>query len=451
MDHRKQNYTDPWDDQVYGTGNTMPPKSYSGIIALLLILVIFLSGVVSLLSFMNIKLFRQLSEAAREEAPHAPVSFSDLDIQPFPEMTAPTESLTIHSDVSISLNQSPQSIENIPQEGALSLQEIYEKNAPSVVSVICTGPEGSVTGTGVVLSRTGYILTTYFTVHRAESIDVHTHDGRSFQAQLLGGDLLTDLAVLKVDSSDLTPAEFGASGALRVGDAVCAIGDPLGAALGGSLSEGIISAIHTNALSRDFRISLIQSSAVPSTGTPGAGTGTPGTGTITPGTGAGTPGQGSGSASVNWAEIWANISGTATKIFSDIAAFLLNKDNLPIILIGALVLLVLIVILIIANSGKESSTIKMKTIPARTLPAIISATKKLPAPKYLIPDNCPRWLKKIIFWAPVHYNYGDVIISSPKGTEDDVILSAIEKPEELINYLNPIKPEPTEVAGYSAH
>jgi serine protease Do len=269
MDHRKQNYTDPWDDQVYGTGNTMPPKSYSGIIALLLILVIFLSGVVSLLSFMNIKLFRQLSEAAREEAPHAPVSFSDLDIQPFPEMTAPTESLTIHSDVSISLNQSPQSIENIPQEGALSLQEIYEKNAPSVVSVICTGPEGSVTGTGVVLSRTGYILTTYFTVHRAESIDVHTHDGRSFQAQLLGGDLLTDLAVLKVDSSDLTPAEFGASGALRVGDAVCAIGDPLGAALGGSLSEGIISAIHTNALSRDFRISLIQSSAVPSTGTPG--------------------------------------------------------------------------------------------------------------------------------------------------------------------------------------
>lgn len=191
--------------------------------------------------------------------------------------------------------------------------------------------------------------------------------------------------------------------------------------------------------------------APPSTGTPGAGTGTPGTGTITPGTGAGTPGQGSGSASVNWAEIWANISGTATKIFSDIAAFLLNKDNLPIILIGALVLLVLIVILIIANSGKESSTIKMKTIPARTLPAIISATKKLPAPKYLIPDNCPRWLKKIIFWAPVHYNYGDVIISSPKGTEDDVILSAIEKPEELINYLNPIKPEPTEVAGYSAH
>jgi CxxC motif-containing protein len=87
----------------------------------------------------------------------------------------------------------------------------------------------------------------------------------------------------------------------------------------------------------------------------------------------------------------------------------------------------------------------------RTLPAIISVVKKLPAPKYLIPDNCPRWLRKIIFWAPVRYNFGDVIISSPKGTDDDVVLSKIENPEELINYLSPIKPQPTEVASYSAN
>ena len=269
MDHRKQNQIDSWDDQVFGTGNTMPPKNYSGIVALLLILVIFLCGVVSLLSFMNIKLFRQLAENSQPEVPDAPVSFSDLDIQPFPEITDPTEVFSIHSDVSISLNQSPQSVENIPREGGLSLQEIYEKNAPSVVSVISTGEAGSSTGTGVILSRTGYILTTNRTVHHAQTIDVHTYDGRSFAAELLGGDMLTDLAVLKVEAEDLIPAEFGTSGALRVGDQVYAIGDPLGAELGGSLSEGIISAIHANILSRDSRISLIQSSAVPSTGTPG--------------------------------------------------------------------------------------------------------------------------------------------------------------------------------------
>jgi hypothetical protein len=65
MDYPNKNI-DPWDDGVFGTGKTEPPKNHSGIIALLLILVIFLSGIVSLLSFMNIKLFHQLSEQNKQ-------------------------------------------------------------------------------------------------------------------------------------------------------------------------------------------------------------------------------------------------------------------------------------------------------------------------------------------------------------------------------------------------
>lgn len=177
--------------------------------------------------------------------------------------------------------------------------------------------------------------------------------------------------------------------------------------------------------------------------------GTPGTGT--PGTGD----SGAGAVvTVDWTALWDNISTTCSDVFNKCWAFLSDSNNLPFVVGGVFVLLVIIVIIIISCGGSESNAkkaIKMKTLPARTLPAIITAVKKLPAPAYIVPDNCPRWLKKIIFWAPVRYNYGDVIISSPKGADDDVILSKIEKPEELINYLTPIKSQPTEVVGYSAN
>jgi hypothetical protein len=91
------------------------------------------------------------------------------------------------------------------------------------------------------------------------------------------------------------------------------------------------------------------------------------------------------------------------------------------------------------------------TLKARTLPAIITATKMLPAPSFSISKDCPYWLKKLIFWAPVHYNFGDVVISSPKGLRDDLILGKIENPEKLLDYLVPLKPKPTEGVTYSAN
>ena len=128
MDY-KQNH-DPWDDGVYGTGKTEPPKSHSGIIALLLILVIFLSGIVSLLSFMNIKLFHQLSEQSKQLENKSPMGVTDMGIQPMNEDAMPEDvfsSQHIQEDVSLELNRSPQSVENIPTPDALSWQEIYEK------------------------------------------------------------------------------------------------------------------------------------------------------------------------------------------------------------------------------------------------------------------------------------------------------------------------------------
>jgi rod shape-determining protein MreC len=74
-------------------------------------------------------------------------------------------------------------------------------------------------------------------------ITVLLNDDRSFHARVVGDDPISDLAVLAIEATDLTPAEFGNSDALRVGDAVAAIGDPLGLALRGTLTDGIIDPI----------------------------------------------------------------------------------------------------------------------------------------------------------------------------------------------------------------
>ena len=261
MDYRNNKNKDAWDDGVYGTGNTMPPKNHSGIITLLLVLVIFLSGIVSFLSFMNIKLFQELTEKTKQEQLHAPMSFSDTETHPHGvgDATEPSEHPHIQRDVSIHLNQSPQSVENVPQEGTLSWQEIYEKSIPSVVSVLSTGKTGNLTGSGIILSESGFIVTTACIVSDVETITVTLHDGRVFSAQVVGTDPVTDLAVIIVDAEDLIPAQFGDSDALRVGDAVCAIGDHSGIQLGSSMLPGLISAINRDVRFLGKDITLIQS------------------------------------------------------------------------------------------------------------------------------------------------------------------------------------------------
>jgi len=257
MDYRNNKNVDPWDEGVYGTGNTMPPKNHSGIITLLLILVIFLSGIISVLSFLNIRLFQQLTQQ-QEQLEQAPMSFSDTDIQRFP-VQQPDATITLRpgqEDVSLRLHQSPQSVENVPEAGVLSLQEIYEKVIPSLVCVSSATDTGNIAGSGVILSPRGYILTTCRAVSGAETINVTLSDGRSFSALIIGADALTDLAVLYVDAQDLPAAEFGSSDSLRVGDSVTA----MSAQMSGSLAEGIISAI--NRSTPEDGLSLIQSSAL---------------------------------------------------------------------------------------------------------------------------------------------------------------------------------------------
>ena len=169
------------------------------------------------------------------------------------------------------VEESPKSVENRPAEDdrALSLQQIYEKVSPSVASISCILRNGSGTGTGIVMSEDGYVITNYHVIENAQRIDVLLGKNVSYTARLVGGDETTDIAVLKVDAIGLNPAEFGDSDALRVGDAVVAIGDPLGAELRGTMTDGIVSAINRDLNLSGRKMTLIQTNAALNSGNSG--------------------------------------------------------------------------------------------------------------------------------------------------------------------------------------
>ena len=276
MNHRGYNDKNPWDQGIYETGRTRPPKSYGGLIAILLVVVILLSGVISVLGILNVRLFAQLKQAGE----NGKDSFSivsqtgEQEGNPVLSETRGTEPEAVSDPTEVQqppilLNPSPNSYENIPQEGGMSLQQIYLQTIDSVVSVSCSLPGGTSTGTGVILSQDGYIVTNAHVVEDAQSITVMLSDQRSFYATLIGSDAVSDLAVLQVEAADLSPAELGDSDNLRVGDVVVAIGNPLGIELMGTMTDGIISAINRDVTSEGRTMTLIQTNAAMNSGNSG--------------------------------------------------------------------------------------------------------------------------------------------------------------------------------------
>ncbi len=262
MNDRGFPFDSGWDDGVYGTGSTQPPKSHRAVIALLLVTVIFLGGITTAMSILNIRLFRELHRkedaltvayAVQEQATEAP------ETQP-PETQAAESARRATMDIQRGAART---------EGALSLQEIYEKNIPSVVSITSQTASGTSAGTGVIVSDAGYLVTNYHVVRRAQSIDVKLTDERELTASVVGEDPVSDLAVLYIAADGLTPAQFGDSDTLRVGDSVVAIGDPLGVELRGTMTDGIVSAISRDVQVDGRTMNLIQTNAALNSGNSG--------------------------------------------------------------------------------------------------------------------------------------------------------------------------------------
>ena len=269
MSERNHYYPD-WDDRAYYTGPTDPPKNKGALVALMLILIIFLCGIVTVLGILNIRLFQQLNtDHNRQELA---ISFTTESTEAVEEVQ-PTEEIlpepSAAPSASMSLQAAPKGVENIPEGGGLSLQEIYTRNIPSVVSISCQSNRGSSSGTGVVLSSDGYIVTNAHVVENSHTVTVLLTDDRTYSAQLVGCDTVSDLAVLRIDCTELIPAQFGDSSTLRVGDTVVAIGDPLGVEFRGTYTNGIVSAINRDVDVNGRTMTLIQTNAALNSGNSG--------------------------------------------------------------------------------------------------------------------------------------------------------------------------------------
>ena len=178
-----------------------------------------------------------------------------------------TSASTSDSAPTLQINSKPESdssnsSDNYDTADGMAGEDIYKKVNPSVVSVISTTSEGTGSGSGVIMSKDGYIITNNHVVDGAQSVSVQLSDGTSLDAEIIGTDEQTDLAVIKVTpTSDLTAAEFGDSEELEPGEYAYAIGSPGGVQFANTITGGRISAINRDLTVNDRVMTLIQTDA----------------------------------------------------------------------------------------------------------------------------------------------------------------------------------------------
>lgn len=166
---------------------------------------------------------------------------------------------------------------------------IAKKAGPSIVGVRMTvsgtrqnyfGGSNSQSGegSGIIISKDGYIMTNYHVVSSADPkmgvsnrtvLEVFLTDGREAKATFKGGDSETDLAVIKIDLNNLPVAEMGDSSKLEVGELAVAIGNPLGMEFAGSVTVGVVSALNRTVEMEDKMLNLIQTDAAINAGNSG--------------------------------------------------------------------------------------------------------------------------------------------------------------------------------------
>ena len=270
----------------------------------------FVAGVAALaiVSVSSIEIYKMFGKGSSDwtssesdaSITHEASSLTDSDI------SSSQASSSSSSSSSASVNSTANWINMAAPENALSIPEIVEKAVPSVVGISATfeytaptqsywgfgfynygsgdtnGQKQKITGTGtgIVMTEDGYIITNAHCVYdnesdykagKAVSVSVVMADDAEteYEAQIVGYDLETDLAVLKIDATGLTPAEFGNSDDLRVGELVIAIGNPLGFELQNTVTCGIVSALDREVTINEKDMTLIQTDAAINSGNSG--------------------------------------------------------------------------------------------------------------------------------------------------------------------------------------
>ncbi len=176
--------------------------------------------------------------------------------------------------------QTPQAIQGGQQvvytlsakEGSLTPQEIFVKCSPSVVAISTQTRSyygmGESSGTGIIMSEDGYIITNHHVIDGAVEISVTTKDG-VYPATLVGSEAKSDIAVLKIEASGLQAAEFGSSAELVTGDSAIVIGNPLGLEFADTMTIGYVSATERVVQISEYIMTLIQVDAAVNPGNSG--------------------------------------------------------------------------------------------------------------------------------------------------------------------------------------
>jgi len=271
------------------TSSPKKPKKHRGLkaVALLLCLAIVGGSSIQIYKYVNENRFKVSEYDDKDEEPEAS---SKSDSKDKSEST---------SKKSSDNEELPSLIELASREDAMSVPDIVDSVEPSVVGVSSTfertmqsynpwgwgfGEDSSQsqqavgTGTGIVMTEDGYIITNAHVVYDdengcGEAVEVaviFSDDEKTEKsAKIIAYDTETDIAVLKVDASGLTPATFGNSDELRVGELVIAIGNPLGFDLFGSVSSGIVSGLNRQISINEKNMNLIQIDAAINAGNSG--------------------------------------------------------------------------------------------------------------------------------------------------------------------------------------
>lgn len=157
------------------------------------------------------------------------------------------------------------------------LSETISKAIDTVVEIHCTvttntyfgQSQGIALGSGVIISEDGYIVTNNHVVENASDVTVYAYDGEEYEGRIVGTDVRSDLAVVKIEAKGLPFSSFANSDQLLLGQQVIAIGNPLGEGI--TCSEGIISALTKEITIDDISMDLLQTSAAINEGNSGGG------------------------------------------------------------------------------------------------------------------------------------------------------------------------------------
>lgn len=153
-------------------------------------------------------------------------------------------------------------------DGGMTPGQVYAKCVDTVVAIVATTTSGSSSGSGIILSQDGYILTNYHVVEDATSLMVTTSAGTEYPAVPVGFDDRNDIALLRIEAEGLPYATLGSSDDLIVGDQVVAIGNPLGE-LTATLTVGYISSKERDVTTDGTIINMLQTDAAINAGNSG--------------------------------------------------------------------------------------------------------------------------------------------------------------------------------------